>query len=190
LKFNPEIHYRRSLRLKGYNYANCGAYFVTMCAQNRECLFGDIVAGVMQINKYGLMIQKWWMELPNKFKNVEMNTYMIMPNHLHGIISIVGADRCVCPDRKYADSNKGAHTGAPLHRIVQWFKTMSTNEYLRNIYEKGWQRLNGKLWQRNYYDHIIRNETELDRIRQYIINNPSQWDNDENNPAHYRKDDF
>ncbi len=115
-----------------------------------------------------------------------------------GIDSIVGADLRVCPDAcnrtektngtETTNHNTnytglGKHAGLPLHRVVQWFKTMTTNAYLINVHQKGWQRLNGKLWQRNYYDRIIRNETEMNRIRQYIISNPAQWDRDENNPG-------
>ena len=80
----------------------------------------------------------------------------------------------------------GKHIGLPLHGVMQWFKTMTTNEYIRNIHENDWQRFDGKLWQRNYYERIIRNETELNRIRKYIMNNSVQWDNDDNNPVNIR----
>jgi REP element-mobilizing transposase RayT len=190
MKYDPEIHNRRSIRLKGYDYANLGAYFVTICARDKACLFGEIIESQIQLNKAGKLVYNWWIELINKFKNIELDMFIIMPNHIHGIIYIVGADLCVCPDgrqdcpdRKNKPIKKGAHSGAPLHRIVQWFKTMTTNEYLRNIHEKGWDQLNGKVWQRNYYERVIRNEEELNQIKKYILNNPIQWDLDSENPA-------
>ena len=99
-----------------------------------------------------------------------------MPNHFHGIILIVGADLRVCAD------TTGAHIGAPLPEIVQWFKTMTTNEYICGIKSLGWIPFNTRLWQRNYYERIIRNEWELHRIRQYIADNPAQWMHDRENP--------
>jgi hypothetical protein len=130
--YDPDIHHRRSIRVKGYDYSSDGAYFVTICAQN------------------------------------------------------VGADLCVCPD----PIELGEHTGSPLRRIVQWFKTMSTNEYIRNVKINHWPRFDGKLWQRNYYEHIIRNDDELNRTRKYIINNPINWHNDENNPVTLARPDY
>ena len=135
----------------------------------------------MALNDAGKMIRKWWIELRNKFRGIELDEYMIMPNHLHGIICIVGADLRVCPSRNI-ETPQGAHTGAPLHRIIQWVKTMTTNEYLKNIHDKNWPRLNGKLWHRNYYERVIRNEKELVKIREYISSNPLQWNLDEENP--------
>ena len=106
------------------------------------------------------MIQSWLVELTHKFINIELDEFIIMPNHMHGIIVInnVGADLRVCPDINNDDKDKGEHTGSPLHKIVQWFKTMTTNEYIRRIKLFDWHSFNGKLWQRNYYEHIIRNE--------------------------------
>ena len=103
-----------------------------------------------------------------------------MPNHLHGVIFIVGADLCVCPKLRgeHAGSplhQNGEHAGSPLPEIIQWFKTMSTNEYIRNVKQGNWPPFNKKIWQRNYYEHIIRNEKSLDKIRNYIFNNPSGW---------------
>lgn len=193
MKYNREKHHRRSIRLKGYDYSDPGAYFVTMCTKDRECLFGSIKDHNVLLNDAGLMVKKWWAELEIKFKNIETGEYVIMPNHFHGIIHIVGADLCVCPCRARGCNThaiKGVHTGAPLHRVVQWFKTMTTNEYLKNIYENKWQRINGKLWQRNYFEHVIRNEKELFRTREYIRFNPVQWDTDEENPVNIKKDDI
>lgn len=189
MTYDPQRHHRRSVRLKGYDYTQPGSYFVTLCTQHRQCLFGEIWDDQMILNEIGQMVMRWWKELPHKFPSVATDAYALMPNHLHGIIILVGADLCVRPNRGVRpDSSirfgeKGAHAGAPLPRIVQWFKTMTTNEYLRGIKERGWPPFPGRLWQRNYYEHIIRNELELNDVRRYIQENPARWTTDENNPA-------
>jgi putative transposase len=178
-KYDPDIHHRHSTRLKGYDYSQAGAYFVTLCMQNHECLFGSISDGKMILNDAGKMVEKWYHELTNKFSDIQCNEYMVMPNHFHCIIIIVGADLCVRPDSL---DKKSEHKGSPLQRIVQWFKTMTTNEYLRNIKQNGWEPFICKLWQRNYYEHIIRDEDSLHEISKYIINNPMNWETDKENP--------
>jgi len=176
------------------------------------------------LSDIGKMIEKWWHELSNKFNNIENDVFIIMPNHIHGIIllydsdkSNVGADLRVCPgnndlgehigsllqDNKNlsvsANSNIGAdlrvcpgnndlgeHIGSPLQgknhsmsKIIQWFKTMTTNEYIRNVKENKWEKFEKRLWQRNYYEHIIRNQKAYNKIGEYIYNNPAKWAKDE-----------
>jgi putative transposase len=202
-KYNPNIHHRRSIRLKGYDYSQAGLYFITICVQNRECLFGQIENGEMQLNDAGMMVQKWYVELENKFPDIRCHQMIVMPNHFHciveniGIHSVdVGADLRVCPNKpvpnksemglfdkskqsvSVSDNIEGEHVGSPLHRVIQWFKTMTTNEYIRGVKTLGWQPFNGKLWQRNYYEHIIRNEQSYQTISEYIINNPAKWNDD------------
>jgi REP element-mobilizing transposase RayT len=174
---------RRTIRLRGYDYSQAGAYFVTICTQNRECFFGDIVDGAMRLNDAGEMVEKWYRELENKFPDIRCDQYIVMPNHFHGVIVNVGADLRVCPGNapdvhKSGEHKMGEHIGSPLRAVVQWFKTMTTNEYIRGVKQHGWQRFDRKLWQRNYYEHIVRNENELNRIREYIVNNPTQWPSD------------
>ena len=163
---------RHSIRLKGYDYSRVGAYFITICTHNRELLFGEI--------KTKMIIQKWWDKLPDKFPSIQIDQFIIMPNHIHGIIFItsVGADPSVCP-------NQGqSHRIAPtLATAVQWFKTMTTNDYIKVCRSRNTKLFQKKLWQRNYYEHIIRNETDLSSIRQYITDNPAKWDEDEENPS-------
>jgi REP element-mobilizing transposase RayT len=200
LKYNPDIHHRRSIRLTGYDYSQCGYYFITVCTQQRQCLFGEIEKGRMVLNDAGQMIGRWWNELKNKYANIEIDEYVVMPNHCHGIINIigtavganVGADLYVCPDNNLGEQlGKGVHAGSPLQSVgadrcvcppiytmVQWFKTMTTNEYIRNVKQNHWEPFDGKLWQRNYYEQIVRDETSLRRIREYIVNNPCQWQQD------------
>jgi len=182
MKYDPDKHRRRSIRLQGYDYASEGAYYVTIVTQRRECLFGEVVDGEIGLNAAGQMIEKWWLELGHKFPTVSLGAYVIMPNHFHGTIVIndVGADLGVGPA---VSNNKGAHAGAPLPTIIQWFKTMTTNEYIRGVKQSGWPVFDGKLWQRNYYEHIIRNDDDCNRISNYIETNPADWATDDENPA-------
>ena len=173
---------RRPTRLNGFDYAEPGAYFVTIVTQDRTCLFGEIINGAMQLNSTGEAINRWWLELKRKFSTVETDEFVIMPNHLHGIVviteGIVGADLRVGPPVE----RMGAHTGASLPTIIQWFKTMTTNEYIRGVKTLGWPMIRGQLWQRSYYDHILRDADSLHRIRQYIVDNPARWAFDRENP--------
>jgi putative transposase len=174
-------HDRKSARMKDFDYSQAGAYFVTICTQNKVCLFGDVTDGKMVLNDAGRMVEKWYRELPKKFKDIAIDEYIIMPNHIHFIIvntGSVGADLCVCP----RNTNAGEHAGSPLRKIVQWFKTMTTNEYMRNVQRNEWQPFNGKLWQRNYYEHVIRNDGDMNQIREYVAQNPMKWELDEENP--------
>lgn len=191
------VFHRRSIRLKGYDYSRPGAYFVTMVTQGREWVFGEIRSGELNLNDAGQMIARWWQELPCKFPAIESGAFVVMPNRFHGIIQItenpVGADLRVRPDG-YEDheSQNGGHIGppvprqgAPLSQMMQWFKTMTTNEYIRGVKELGWQPFAGKLWQRSYYEHIIRNEAEWNRIHRYIEANPVNWKSDKQNRAEH-----
>ena len=177
MNFNPDKHLRRSIRLLGYDYSRSGAYFVTICTQGREYLFGQIVNGEMRLNDAGEMIERWWVELANKFRFIEIDQHVVMPNHFHGIIWLVGADPCVYPVDRTVGAT-GAHAGAPLPAMVRWFKTMSTNEYLRRVKDGSWPPFARRVWQRNYYEHVIRSESELSLIRQYIHGNPEKWGED------------
>jgi REP element-mobilizing transposase RayT len=141
----------------------------------------------MKLNDAGKMITKWYNALETKFPDIKCHEMIVMPNHFHFIIEIVGADPrvcpCVyprvCPDNDANNGNiNGEHVGSPLPRVIQWFKTMTTNEYIRGVKTFGWTPFNGKLWQRNYYERIIRNEQSYQTISKYIINNPAKWADD------------
>jgi REP element-mobilizing transposase RayT len=187
-QYNPDKHHRKSIRLKGYDYSQAGLYFITICCQNRVHLFGNVINKQMILNDAGKMIEKWFNELQNKFPDVKCHEMVVMPNHIHFIIEnigSVGADLCVCPnDSNFPKTEKrvseilGEHAGSPLHRVLQWFKTMSTNEYIRGVKNNNWIPFDGKLWQRNYWEHIIRNDQSYQKISDYIINNPSKWNDD------------
>ncbi|MGB2694839.1 MAG: transposase [Dehalococcoidia bacterium] len=184
MQYDPDRHQRRSIRLPHYDYAQPGAYFVTVCVQGRECLLGDIEGDEMVPSEAGRMVRSWWHELPRKFPFCDTDAFVIMPNHIHGIIVIrdtpspVGADLHVRP---YSGVRPGSP--APLPRIVQWFKTMTTNAYIQGADRHGWAPFAAHLWQRNYYEHIVRNEGEMNRIRCYVEDNPRNWKGDPDNPA-------
>ena len=198
-RYNPEKHNRRSIRLRRYDYSRQGAYFVTICTQNRECLFGNIRHNEMVLNQAGEMAGKTWNNLSVKCPGIVIDEYIVMPNHVHGIICIVGAplvgalslelqmggiDRAgTRPDRRAG--TRPAPTS--LGDVVGIFKSITTHKYSMNVNANYWPPFTGKLWQRNYYEHIIRNEDELNRIRDYIENNPLQWVNDRNNPINFNE---
>ena len=178
---------RQSIRLKNYDYAQSGLYFVTICTQNRECLFGDIIDGKMVLNNVGNMIEKWWNIIPERFNMTKLDTFQIMPNHLHGIIVIesnnVGAGFIpALPAHGKRATTRVAPT-ITLGDIIGAFKSLTTHEYVVGVKNNGWKPFDKRLWQRNYYEHVIRNEFDLNKIRKYIVNNPSIWDRDRNNPC-------
>jgi REP element-mobilizing transposase RayT len=193
-------HDRRSLRLKGYDYAHAGAYFVTICTQDRACLFGNIVDGEMRLNDAGRMVRSVWDEMPGRYPGIETDAFVVMPNHVHGIVVLVASNPCVgvgpcaypdhgqTPERiaEPADVEGQpqwvAPTGLSLSDMVHRFKTLTTKRYTDGVKERGWPAFRGRLWQRNYYDHVIRNERELDKIREYIATNPLRWALDRENP--------
>jgi REP element-mobilizing transposase RayT len=158
MNYNPEIHHRRSIRLKGYDYSSQGVYFITFCVQGRANLLGHIDNGELYLSDAGKMIEKWYDEIPNKFPNVECGEMVIMPNHFHCIWNFINQQ-----------------DGITIPKVVQWFKTMTTNEYIRGVKELGWQPFDKRLWQRNYYEHIIRNEQAYENISNYIKTNPERW---------------
>ena len=246
--YNPKIHHRRSIRLKGYDYSQQGLYFVTICVKNRSSLFGEIVNQQIKSNDAGVMVDKWYNELENKYPDIICHEHIVMPNHFHCIVENtgipVGANLRVCPvdgvsmgnipsmgdtpsmgeaslmgdapstgdeisigdeispefenaghigpPQRVPNNNNDQHildepifseyAGSPLWRVIQWFKTMSTNEYIRNVKNNNWPCFDDKLWQRNYWEHIIRNEKSYHTISEYIINNSKNWDNDSINP--------
>jgi len=176
------IGHRKSPRLSDYDYSQEGAYFVTVCVQGRQALLGEILHGEMRLNQAGCMVERWWKELERKFPLIKIDEYyVVMPNHFHGIVFI--------PELS-APTTEGGHTGPPLQRIVQWFKTMTTNEYIHGVKEHGWPQFKGSLWQRSFYDHVIRDEASLNRIREYISTNPLRWDLDRENPRSRGSDEF
>jgi REP element-mobilizing transposase RayT len=221
--YNPDLHHRRSIRLKGYDYSQSGLYFITVCVQNRQCLFGEIADREMHLNATGEIVKEQWLHLSTKYPNIDLHAFVIMPNHFHGIVQIVtpfvvptvetdvahpsdndvptvGAgfarpDECTRPDNDTmvngvddkgagvdnngADDNNGAgvddnRAGRPrpyvptLGNVIAYFKYQTTKQIDLPV----------KLWQRNYYEHIIRSPQDYARIDEYIAKNPENWTDD------------
>jgi REP element-mobilizing transposase RayT len=189
------IYKRKSIRLRGYDYKQPGSYFVTICAQGRECLFGDIVNGEMKLNEYGKIADECWKWLFQQYAYLNMDEFVIMPNHFHGIISLT--------DNDGSNSNSGSNVGAgfprpsantqtqgavtaplqpiALGKIVSYFKYETTKRINKIRNTPG-----HKLWQRNYHERVIRHENELNEIRQYVQDNPLKWDLDPENPSNVK----
>lgn len=180
--YRPDIKPHKSIRLKGYDYSRAGAYFVTICTHNKECLFGSVMNENMVLNDFGRMVDVEWLKTAEIRKNVVLDGYVIMPNHFHGIFLITENDggKARLATTGYNVSIKmefGKPKPGSLPVIVGSFKSAVTRQI--NLV-RGTPRK--EVWQRNYYEHIIRNPDELNRIREYIINNPLKWHLDRDNP--------
>ncbi len=185
MKYSPDIHHRRSIRLKGYDYSQTGLYFITICTQNGFCLFGYIQNGEMFLNNAGKMIEHQWQELISRFDNIKLHEFVVMPNHFHGIVELVGVplvgtQTLVGTRNVLQPPKKGQPQGiAPtVGDVVGAFKSLSTNDYIRNTKQNNWQPFEKKLWQRNYYEHIIRSDESYYKISEYVQTNPPKWQND------------
>ena len=193
MTYNPAKHHRRSIRLKGYDYSQSGLYFITICCQNKACIFGYIENGIMILNHAGQMIENEWLRLPQRFQNIQLHEFIVMPNHFHAILEIVGsppmADKNITNsvgstlvvDLNNIDRGQPqgiATTEKTVGGIVGAFKSITTVEYISGVKKNDWQVIDKRLWQRNYHEHIIRNEQSYINISNYIINNPAHWDED------------
>jgi REP element-mobilizing transposase RayT len=172
MKYNPDIHHRRSIRLRGYDYTQAGAYFVTACAHARECLFGEIVEGEMRLNAYGQIALECWQAILDHCAHVNLDAFVVMPNHVHGILLLV--DDAAKSLHLSTQERFGKPVAGSLPTIVRLYKAAVTRHIneLRNT-------PGAPVWQRNYYEHIIRDQASLDRIRAYIASNPSRWEPDQ-----------
>ncbi len=177
-RYNPDTHQRRSIRLKKYDYSGDGAYFVTLCTFDRGCHFE-------QYEQLKTIIGKQWQDLPERFSGVILDEFVIMPNHFHGIIIFRRGIPCGCPGFETEDhhgKSQGHPQGAALlGEVIGAFKSLCVNDWLKIIKEDD-LNATGKFWQKNYYEHIIRNDIEMTQIRQYIIDNPLKWESDRENP--------
>ena len=185
MKHDPERHDRRSIRLPEYDYAQAGAYFITICTNNQECLFGEMTDGAVLLSKFGEIAVDEWVRTPNVRENVGLDAFVVMPNHLQGVVIIThengkalpmgGSDP---PGRPYRPSSARGPAPGSVGAIIGQFKAAVAERInvLRGT-------LGAAVWQRNYYEHVVRDEDELNQIRQYIAGNPAGWDTDENNPT-------
>ncbi len=192
MDFEKNKYHRRSIRLKHYDYSQPGAYFITICTHHHKCIFGEIFDGKIRLNEYGKTVERCWTAIPENFPGTELDRYVIMPNHIHGIIVINDTiDKNHHPNpppnnvraNHELPNNVGAIHELPLQserrqmtipKIIGRFKMNSAKEVNQIRKTMGFP-----LWQRNYYEHIIRNEREMYKIREYIINNPLKWEFDE-----------
>jgi len=180
------------MRLRGYHYTKPGAYFLTICSYEKECIFGGIVNGEMRLSEAGVIVLSAWKDLTNHYFHVQLDNFVIMPNHIHGIVILTDTTRYQISENAAVSHNIPVGAGsepAPtrvtrrhtLSEIVRSFKTFSARRinFLR-------QTPAIPVWQRNFYDRVVRNKHELHRIRNYIEMNPTNWPQDEENPANHK----
>ena len=173
-RYDPDIHHRHAIRLRGYDYSRAGAYFVTICVRDRAPILGTIVEDRVDHTDCGRAVADCWRWLAERYPHVDLDEWIVMPNHLHGIVVIGDGDQ--------GRSGTGPVRRKPLGGMVGAFKTVSTQRV--NLLRG---RAGEPVWQRDFHEHIIRNEEELDRIRRYVASNPLHWALDRENPAAMRK---
>ena len=181
---NARQHKRRSIRLQGYDYSQVGAYYITVCTRDRECLFGDVVDGQMQLNEAGKIIQSVWYELPHSYEGVALNAFIITPNHVHGVIVISAPVGAIHESPLPSDKSRATAERVPDRRRMLLAKLVGRFKMVTAKQINALRGSSGKpLWQRSYYEHVIRDDRSLNRIGQYIADNPAQWDFDCENPS-------
>ena len=192
MKHDSAAPRRHSIRLRRYDYSEAGAYFVTLCAQDRRCLFGRITQGQARLNEAGAIVRQCWHDIPFHFPRVELDCFVVMPNHIHGIIALpyTPADAATHPRRgAVSETRRGAACRA--HRKEQFGRPTpgSIPTIIRSFKSAATKRVNelrqtpgATLWQRNYWERVIRDERELNLVREYILNNPAQWELDKLHP--------
>ena len=190
-KYDPAIHHRRSIRLQGYDYSRAGMYFITLCCDNRRCLFGRVENGQMLLNEAGRVADACWLEIPTHFPNAVLHAHVIMPNHVHGIVELssrpngavgpVGAENFL-PLRAQPQRNEFQKMiPKSIGSIVKGYK-IGVTKWFRNRDSDSVNDSSVKVWQRSYYEHIIRDERAYQAISTYIRNNPLKWGRDKFHP--------
>lgn len=176
MKFDPDKHHRRSIRLPGHDYSSDGWYFVTVCAAQRGAVFGKIETGVVQLHPYGRIVEECWRASSEHFRDIVLDEFIVMPDHFHGIVISTG------------ETNVGARHASPLQGgtnvlgdVVGSFKSAVTRRINARRVEEG--RSQVKVWQRNFWEHIIRDEDDLNIKRRYILENPTRWQTKRDYPA-------
>jgi putative transposase len=169
---------RRSVRLRGYDYASAGMYFVTVCARDRACVFGEVANGQVQLSELGETVNRCWVAVGDHFLEVTLDRWVIMPNHLHGILAVGGLRSSLQPVVGVRSRGACGPSPSSIGAIVGSFKAAVTKAHndLRG-------RSGTTVWQRSYYEHVIRNERDLQRVRQYVEENPIRWELDPENPV-------
>jgi putative transposase len=181
-------HRQHSIRLQGNDYAQSGGYFITIVTQLREPFFGKICEGEMILNEAGQMVRNEWEALPERFPGIAVDVFQVMPNHLHAILLIhdplpVGAGLVPAHDGGATTMDWATTRVAPtLGEIVGAYKSITTHEYIQGVKERAWPIFTRKLWPRNYYEHILCNQADYERIAGNILDNPANWEQDDENP--------
>lgn len=157
--------YRKPTRLRGYDYRTPAMYHVVICTLHRKCWFGHIHEACMSSNAIGTMIDNVWTAIPRQFQTVQLDAFIVMPNHLHGLVFI--------------EPRLDGAMAASLNDVIRWFKSMTTVRYSRGVRDLGWPPYDRAMWQRSYYDHIVRDDRDLERLRDYIEANPANWNTDQ-----------
>lgn len=171
-------HHRRSIRLKGYDYSQTGFYFITLCSRDRQCWFGEIKNGKMYLNSIGSIVAKEWLKSAEIREEIELDEWIVMPNHFHAIVIIQTEIKNGFAEQ--FENNPGARKPRSLSTLISGFKAVVTKR-INEI-----RQVSGvSIWQRNYYEHIIRDELSLYNIRKYIVENPLSWSEDPENPQKY-----
>jgi len=167
--FDPNIHHRKSIRLRGYDYAQNGLYFITICTDRRLPIFGAISEGMLNLNEAGEIAYEEWLKTQHIRRNIILHEFVVMPNHVHGIIEIVGAD-CIRPNCTEDIEEGRRHYASTIGDVIRGYKSAVTKVVRQLQANPGLQ-----VWQRNYYEHVIRNEAAYLKIVDYIQTNPQRW---------------
>lgn len=190
--FNPNRHHRRSIRLKHHDYTSAGFYFITICTHQRRCLLGNVMEGAVQLSEFGEIVAACWQAIPQHFSQIQLDRFVVMPNHLHGILVVTDMDKGMvvttdtgrgmampCPYTTFQSRKFGQPISGSISTIVGSFKSAVTKQINLLRHAPG-----TPVWQRNYYEHIIRDDRALHQIRDYIEHNPITWNQDQLHPNH------
>ena len=167
-------YYRRSVRLKEYDYSQPGAYFITILASDRSHIFGKIADDQVQLSEIGRIVKHEWLRVEKRFPHVQLGAWIIMPNHFHGIVNLIETETNIHPSNGRALEHFGSPVSGSIPTIIRSFKSSVTQQYQLLT-----QNYSTKIWHRGYYDHVIRDEEDLENTHNYILNNPFKWIEDE-----------
>jgi REP element-mobilizing transposase RayT len=173
MPYNPNVHHRRSIRLPGYDYSQAGSYFMTIVAWQRECLFGAVTDGQVRLSRAGQLVEDVWKTLPARYPGIALDSFCVMPNHVHGILNITDAVEAVHEPLRLRTDRRSML----LPKAIGYLKMNSAKQINLLL-----SRTGAPVWQRNYYEHVIRNDADLRQIREYLANNPARCEFDKLHP--------